>query len=148
MSVNHYELTPGGEQMLRGLGASMDWVDPGHALNEYYQITDRPLLISEFNIRANDAGLPNEQPSNILFLTMNTQQERADQVERIVRDAIDSGYIVGYHWFQYMDEPAEGRFDGENGNTGLVDIHDNPWTVLTDRLTRLNADAAARPTKP
>jgi hypothetical protein len=32
---------------------------------EYYLISGKPMLISEFNIRAKDAGLPNKKPSQI-----------------------------------------------------------------------------------
>jgi len=46
---------------------------------------------------------------------------------------------VGYHWFEWCDEPREGRFDGENSNYGLVRIDDTPWEVLTQRFTSLNA---------
>jgi agarase len=35
-------------------------------------------------------------------------------------------------------KPAEGRFDGEDCNYGLVDIKDQPWKVLTDRMKQVN----------
>jgi agarase len=47
-------------------------------------------------------------------------------------------YCVGYHWFEYTDEPKEGRFDGENCNYGLVRINDEPWELLTERMKALN----------
>jgi hypothetical protein len=32
-------------------------------------------------------------------------------------------FMVGFHWFEYTDQPAEGRFpDGENSNYGVVTI--------------------------
>jgi len=40
-------------------------------------------------------------------------------------------YVVGADWFQYYDEPTHGRFDGEDYNFGLVDIHDQPYKPLT-----------------
>ena len=50
-------------------------------------------------------------------------------------------YMVGVHWFEYGDEPAEGRFDGENSNYGVVNIRDEVYEILTDRMTAVNARA-------
>ena len=52
--------------------------------------------------------------------------------------------MVGYHWFEYRDEPKEGRFDGENSNYGVVKIDFSPWDVLTARMTAVNAGIDAR----
>jgi hypothetical protein len=49
--------------------------------------------------------------------------------------------VVGYHWFEHADQPAEGRFDGENSNFGTVTIEDNVYAELTEAMTRLNAAA-------
>ena len=51
---------------------------------------------------------------------------------------------VGFHWFEYRDEPAEGRrLDGENGNYGVVKIDFTPWDVLTRQMTKVNAGIEA-----
>ena len=47
-------------------------------------------------------------------------------------------YFLGFHWFDYMDEPKGGRFDGENGNYGLVNIEDQPYTEFVERLKAVN----------
>ncbi|MGC9328112.1 MAG: hypothetical protein ACP5I1_10800, partial [Candidatus Hinthialibacter sp.] len=57
---------------------------------------------------------------------------------RYVSDLMDQPFIIGYHWFEYADEPAEGRFDGENSNYGLVNIQDEPWEILTNEMTKTN----------
>jgi len=49
--------------------------------------------------------------------------------------------VVGYHWFEHADQPAEGRFDGENSNYGTVTIEDNPYLELTETMTMINAAA-------
>jgi agarase len=46
---------------------------------------------------------------------------------------------VGYHWFEHCDEPKEGRFDGENCNYGVVNIHDEVYVDLTRAMTEINA---------
>ncbi|MGH9507825.1 MAG: hypothetical protein ACRD13_12960, partial [Terriglobales bacterium] len=50
---------------------------------------------------------------------------------------------IGYHWFEWADEPAAGRFDGENSNYGLVNIHDQPYHVFIQAVRQANAAAAA-----
>jgi hypothetical protein len=43
-----------------------------------------------------------------------------------------------------MDQPATGRFDGENQNFGLVTIADDAWLEVTDRLRTVSGSAAQR----
>ena len=49
---------------------------------------------------------------------------------------------VGYHWFEWVDEPKEGRFDGENSNYGLVNIQDKPYQEFIETVKKVNAKAA------
>jgi hypothetical protein len=42
--------------------------------------------------------------------------------------------MIGTHWFQWVDQPATGRFDGENYNIGLVDVTDRPYPDLVAAL--------------
>jgi len=37
---------------------------------------------------------------------------------------------IGTHWFEWIDEPVTGRFDGENYNVGFVDVPDRPYDKL------------------
>jgi hypothetical protein len=67
------------------------------------------------------------------------KQDRADHFERYVRALVRMPFVVGYHWFEYFDQPAEGRFDGENSNYGLVSGQDEPWDTLVQRVTQVNA---------
>ena len=54
------------------------------------------------------------------------------------------------HWFEHADQPAEGRFDGENSNYGTVSIDDRVYGELTSAMADVNAaaehlHAAAKP---
>ena len=40
--------------------------------------------------------------------------------------------MIGTHWFQWLDQPATGRNDGENYNIGFVDVTDQPYAELVD----------------
>ncbi len=75
---------------------------------------------------------------------VGTQLERADGFAHYVEALAALPSCVGFHWFEYRDEPKEGRFDGENSNYGVVKIDFRPWVVLTARMTEVNADMEAR----
>jgi agarase len=45
---------------------------------------------------------------------------------------------VGYHWFEWVDEPKEGRFDGEDSNYGLVNINDKPYEDFVNAAKATN----------
>jgi hypothetical protein len=108
---------------------------PSRRLSEIHAATGRPVMITEFSFKAMDSGLPNTKGAG---RPVATQKDRADAFERYVRGLMALPFVVGYHWFEHADEPKEGRFDGENSNYGLVNINDEPWDVLTQRMTQVN----------
>ena len=46
-------------------------------------------------------------------------------------------------WFEHADQPAEGRFDGENSNFGTVTIEDRVYDELTREMAAVNPEAEA-----
>lgn len=111
--------------------------DPDGALAAYAP-TGKPCLIGEFSFRGTDSGLPN---TNGAGPVVATQTERAAAYQRYATKALQHPLVVGYHWFEHADQPAEGRFDGENSNFGTVTIDDNVYETLTKTMTALNAEA-------
>ena len=103
-----------------------------------HNVTGLPIMVTEFSFKAKDSGLPNTRGAGV---PVDTQSERADFYEEYVKTFLAQPFIVGYHWFQYADQPAEGRFDGENSNFGLVTINDEPWSILVARATAANLQA-------
>lgn len=134
VSINFYEYVATFAQAgLASGGARVrfdDW------LAHVYAVAGKPLLISEFGYRARDAGLPNTWPP--IYPVLRSQAERADKMVAYARRSIATGYIVGYHLFQWMDQPASGRFDGENNNWGLVNIDDEPYQTVVDAMRQVN----------
>ncbi len=132
ISMNAYTFRDGiTEAAMRMSGG----LDPAEAFAELAEHHDLPLLVSEFGFRADDAGLPNSWPP--IYPNLQTQQDRADAFETAALPWIESGRVVGMHWFQWVDQPHEGRFDGEDNNWGLVNHADEPYVVLTDRMTQV-----------
>ncbi|MGQ9608616.1 MAG: heparinase II/III domain-containing protein [bacterium] len=110
---------------------------PINSLEGIHKITGKPIIITEFSFKAMDSGLPNTKGAGV---PVATQKDRADGFERYVKALMKTPYVVGYHWFEHADEPAEGRFDGENSNYGLVTIKDEPWEILVNRMKQVNAE--------
>lgn len=113
---------------------------PLPTLRRIYEKTGKPVMVTEFSFKAMDSGLPNTRGAG---QPVETQKDRADYFEKFVKALVKEPYVVGYHWFQYSDQPEQGRFDGENSNYGLVKENDEPWQELVERMTRVNAEVDA-----
>jgi len=121
ISINYYDHKP-----------------PIDYLRYIYVITKKPILLTEFSFKAMDSGLPNTKGAGT---PVPTQKERAELAKEFIKELVSQPFIIGYHWFQYMDQPKEGRFDGENSNFGLVKINDEPWKELIRALKEINMRA-------
>jgi hypothetical protein len=58
------------------------------------------------------------------------QKERGVAYSYYVEHAAAHPEVIGTHWFQWIDQPATGRGDGENYNIGWVDVTDRPYDEL------------------
>jgi hypothetical protein len=133
-----------GDSAMRAVGRYFDVVSyhsyaataPVERLEQIARLSGKPVMITEFSFKAMDSGLPNTKGA---AKPVATQQDRADGFARYVEALAALPFCVGYHWFEYRDEPMEGRFDGENSNYGVVKIDFTPWEVLTARMKEVNA---------
>jgi agarase len=138
-----------GDTAVRAVGQYFDVISfhaysataPVDRLRQIARLAGKPTMITEFSFKAMDSGLPNTKGA---AKPVATQQERADGFARYVEALAALPSCVGFHWFEYRDEPKEGRFDGENSNYGVVKIDFTPWDVLTARMTRVNAEMETR----
>ena len=64
-----------------------------------------------------------------LVQAMN-QAERGVAYSYYVEHAAEHPAIIGTHWYQWIDQPATGRRDGENYNIGWIDVTDRPYPEL------------------
>ena len=83
---------------------------------------DLPAIIGEFHFGALDRGL-----FHTGLRRAEDQKDRADKYAAYVHGALRNPYIIGTHWFQYLDQATTGRGDGENYQIGFVDIADTPY---------------------
>ena len=64
--------------------------------------------------------------------------------QNYIQGALKHPNIVGAHWFQYIDEPNTGRFDGENYNVGFVSNTDIPYKHLVNAAKEVNENLYER----
>jgi hypothetical protein len=103
----------------------------GYAVNSntikrVYDLTGLPMIIGEFHF-----GVPGRGLAPGLAQTAN-QTERGVAYRYYVENAAANPAIIGTHWFQWGDQPATGRNDGENYNIGFVDVTDRPYSELVN----------------
>jgi hypothetical protein len=93
----------------------------------------KPLIITEYAWRAkeNTSGNPNTGGAGTV---VKTQAQRAENYQKYVEDLLSYPMVVGAHWFEFADQSPQGRFDGENSNYGVVDIHHRPYTEMLNAM--------------
>ncbi|MBR5742559.1 MAG: hypothetical protein IKX85_02065 [Clostridia bacterium] len=91
------------------------------------QGVDLPVMIGEFHFGSLDAGLPATGLKGVL-----TQADRAKAFRHYIESCASHPNAVGAHWFQFSDQSALGRFDGENYQIGLVDVCVRPYDELAE----------------
>jgi hypothetical protein len=117
-------------------------------LDTLHALTGKPVLVGEFYMaaRENRSGNQNTRGNYPVAIT---QKQRVAGFRNTMTALLRTPYVVGADWFQYYDEPTHGRFDGENFNFGLVDIHDRPYEALSAAASALELVALkSRPAAP
>ena len=99
VSINNYVYDEG---IVEAAMALSDSVDPSDFAAAIAPELDRPFLVTEFGFRADDAGLPNSWPP--FYPNYASQAERADAFEEYARAAQAATWVVGYHWFEFVDQ--------------------------------------------
>jgi hypothetical protein len=108
---------------------------PADEIRRINDQTGLPVIIGEFHF-----GVPGRGLAPGLAQTAS-MAERAVAYRYYVENAAAQPALIGAHWFQWIDQPSTGRFDGENYNIGLVDVTDRPYPDMIkatkETLTRL-----------
>jgi hypothetical protein len=129
------------------VAASRDYTD-AQSLNYYvadakldaemfrmmYEQSGQPIVISEYSFHSMD-GRSGDQDTVGFEAHVPDQQARADGYRLMTNRLARVPYIIGADWFQWCDEPPDGRSgDGEDVNFGVVDIHDKPYELLQQAI--------------
>jgi hypothetical protein len=147
MSMNNYDvrdyvaglLTAEQETKLVELG--LLGFDPIERVARVGEITGKPVLITEWFYRRRRPGVSSFPP----FLPEVVDgAAQAAAFAAYMDGLLTLRFVVGEHWFQWMDQPVEGRADGENQLIGVVSIDDDLNRPLADEVARINAEILDR----
>ncbi|MCD1259507.1 hypothetical protein B5M42_011765 [Paenibacillus athensensis] len=134
VTVNHYQLLLGMEKLGPYLSGT---VRTGSFLEEFHRLTGKPLLVSEFGYRVKERGT-RRRYSPVGFPTFHSDRSRGKAALRFIRGLAGTPYTVGWHLFQWADQPPQGRFDGQNSRFGLVDVDNRLHTEYADYIRQAN----------
>ncbi len=109
-----------------------------NTLTRFWVLGGKPIMHTEFSWRArqNNSGNPNTRGAGTV---VESQADRAAAYSSLVADIATVPYVIGSCWFEFADQSPQGRFDGEDSNYGVVDIHNKPYTELLSAMRSTNA---------
>ncbi|RPG79799.1 MAG: hypothetical protein CBC95_003705 [Crocinitomicaceae bacterium TMED135] len=102
---------------------------------DFFKNLNKPVIIGEFHFGTGTHGVWGTG----LRVAYNLEQQ-AELYKQFVYEASINPAIIGAHWFQWTDQPATGRFDGENFRIGFVSITDQPYEKLVDATKHINSN--------
>lgn len=99
----------------------------------------RPVMITEFYAKGMDTGMENVNGAGWV---VKTQRDRGDFYQNFTLSLLETGDVVGWHWFKYRDnEPFDSTAmqGNRDSNKGMLAWDYSPYTPLIDRMRALNA---------
>lgn len=110
---------------------------PGR-LRSWTEWSGRPVMITEWYTKGDDAGMANTSGAGWI---VPTQRDRGLFYQNFVLELLQSPGVVGWHWFRYQDnDPTDTTADPSNrdGNKGIVDASYRPYADLLTEMRTLN----------
>jgi hypothetical protein len=98
-----------------------------------YEKSGKPVMIGEFHFGSIDRGLPSTGITGVA-----SQEERGKAYRNYIEHGLSRNELIGIHYFQWLDQPIFGRFDGENYNIGLLTIAHTPYEELVEAMKESN----------
>jgi len=106
-------------------------------LASWYGSAKRPMMITEWSFPALDAGLPCKGGAG---QRVPIQKDKAFAFTVFQKLLFATPFLVGSDYFMWADEPELGisKTFPEDSNYGLVNVNDEPYTLLTRAATDLH----------
>jgi len=140
-SIDDYTLTRGYARLIHLLWPGYLPVTANFANFEQY--AKIPIMVAEYSFIGETPQTPDTVPG--VYAVYPTQAERALAYTRYIAPLYeDAPWVVGDEWFEYVDEPQGGRFDGENNDFGLVDVENQPYDELVTQMETMHSIAPDR----
>lgn len=140
-SIDDYDLMPGFAQAVDKIWPQ--YLPVTATFSNFEQYVKRPIMVGEYSFIAHTPQTPDTVPG--VYDVFANQQDRATAYSDYIAPLYeDSPWVVGDEWFEYVDEPQGGRFDGENNNFGVVDVENQPYADLVKQMEILHSIAPDR----
>lgn len=109
-------------------------LDPYSELERVGKATGMPVMIGEFHFGALDRGIMTNG-----LVAVNSQEDRAIAFRYYMENAASANHCVGAHYFIMNDQPALGRYDGENCQIGCIDVCQKPYEEFINSVILTNS---------
>lgn len=140
-SIDDYQLMPGFAQII-------DYIWPQYlpvtaTFNDFEKYVKRPIMVAEYSFIGATPQTPDTVPG--VYAVYPDQTTRTAAYTDYIAPLYEySPWVVGDEWFEYVDEPQGGRFDGENNNFGVVNVENQPYQDLVGQMQILHSIAPDR----
>jgi hypothetical protein len=140
-SIDDYNLMPGFAQIIDNIWPQ--YLPVTATFNNFEKYVKRPIMVAEYSFIADTPQTPDTVPG--VYAVYPDQTTRAAAYTNYIAPLYeDAPWVVGDEWFEYVDEPEGGRFDGENNNFGLVDVENQPYQALVTQMEIMHSIAPDR----
>jgi hypothetical protein len=109
-------------------------------LARLHKLSNKPVMLTEYAFLAKDNRTGNTNKGYEQVVVQN-DKERGEHYAQYLEALSKLPFVVGLHWFQYHDQPSQGRADGENCNFGFVDVEDRVYDDLAKAASEANRRA-------
>jgi hypothetical protein len=110
-------------------------------LREWTEWSGRPIIITEWYAKGDDAGFPNTTGAGWL---VKTQRDRGLFYQHYVLGCLEAGNCVGWHWFKYMDndmKDLKAEPSNRDANKGIVKVNFQIYQDVLELMKQLNREA-------
>ena len=140
-SIDDYDLMPGFAQAIDKIWPQ--YLPVTATFYNFEKYVKRPIMVGEYSFIAHTPQTPDTVPG--VYDVFANQEVRATAYSDYIAPLYeDSPWVVGDEWFEYVDEPEGGRFDGENNNFGVVDVENQPYADLVKQMEIMHSIAPDR----
>lgn len=126
-----------------------EWDIPVEDLKFISENANIPIMVTEFYTKGMDSGLENTRGAGWV---VKTQQDRGDFYQCYTLRLLECKNLVGWHWFQYIDNDPDPAViyktvDGQlvwkdqssiDANKGIVSNNHDPYDDLINSMTEIN----------
>ena len=140
-SIDDYQLMPNFAQIIDKIWPQ--YLPVTATFNNFETYVKRPIMVAEYSFIGTTPQTPDTVPG--VYAVYPDQATRAAAYTDYVAPLYEhSPWVVGDEWFEYVDEPQGGRFDGENNNFGVVDVENQPYQDLVTQMEIMHSIAPDR----